>query len=262
MNFETAFISAIEKNDIIAFSTIGVNKVNVNEMFSSFLNIPQKKGQFRLSSVAHPTPLIYAICCRQFQAVVTLLNLGASLTQDLNGWQPIHYAVLSQDKSIAAFLLANNKNLVNAQTPTKATPLHFAVSASDLQMVLFLLSNGADPNLANELKQTPLHLAIASTDIKIVIALLVFSAKLNAKDKDGHTPEDIAKLRNNNACIHYFEGINSGKIKIPSKEEVLSDYIQEEPPLDVNPFVQEKLKPNEVIDKIEKRIDEIEKQVK
>ena len=33
---------AIEKNDIIAFSTIGVNKVNVNEMFSSFLNIPQK----------------------------------------------------------------------------------------------------------------------------------------------------------------------------------------------------------------------------
>ena len=259
MDFETSLINAIENNDSLSLKVMGIDQCTANQMISKILRIPQKKGEFRLPSVSYPTPLILAICCRQFQSVSALISIGASLTQQVQGWAPIHFAVLSQDQKIAELLLSKDKSLINAQSTNGSTPLHFAVSNSSLQMVLFLLSNGADPNIENSLKQTPLHLAMACTDIKIINALIAFKANLGLKDKEGHTNEDIARLHNKFEYAEYIANIQSGKEPMPTKEEVLSNYIYDDAEInqDVNIVYDQQQNNSSItseIDDIEKRV--------
>ena len=263
MDFETSLINAIESNDSTSLKVMGIDKYTANEMISKIIKIPQKKGEFRLPSLSYPTPLVLAICCRQYQSVSSLIDIGASLTQQVQGWAPIHYAVLSQDQKIAELLLSKDKTLIDSQSQNGSTPLHFAVSNSCLQMVLFLLSNGANPNIANNLNQTPLHLAMACTDIKIINALLAFKAKITLKDKEGHTNEDIAKLHNKFEFAKYIVDIGKGVAQIPSKEEVLEDYIYDDSEINETNNVdltQQEDKTNIVseIDDIEKRVAALE----
>jgi len=66
--------------------------------------------------------------------------------------------------------------------------------ASDAQMlegVKVLVEHHADVNATNENLQTPMHFAVQASD-DIVRYLAAHGAKLDAKDKAGRTPIDVA----------------------------------------------------------------------
>ena len=261
MDFETSLIIAIQNNDLVSLKTIGVDKYAANEVISKILQIPQKKGEYRISSVSYPTPLVYAICCRQFESVSQLISLGASLKKEVHGWSPFHFAVLSHDIKIAKLLLSKDKKLISKQSSNGSSPLHFAVSSSDLQMVLFLLKNTADPNSKNNLKQTPLHLSMCCTDIKITKALVAYGAKIDQVDAKGQNCEEIAKIHNKFEFAKYINDLNSGAETLPKKEDVIDDFIDtlDEPEVTLEPEHQSTIAAvNESLNDMEKRVHVLE----
>jgi len=58
--------------------------------------------------------------------------------------------------------------------------------------VRLCLERGADVNAANDLGQTALHIAAAQRDEGFIRFLVARGARLDVKDRQGHTPLDIA----------------------------------------------------------------------
>lgn len=79
--------------------------------------------------------------------------------------------------------------------------LHASVRSSNLETSLRLLVQGADPNYFNDEKgSTPLHVAAKSGQASQIELLIVYGGNLQAKDVNGNTPYDIAKI-NKHAII-------------------------------------------------------------
>lgn len=260
MNFEVSLMKAIANDDCKTISMMGIDEYTANEKFSKVVQIPQKIGELRIPSVSYPTPLVYAICCRAYKSVELLINLGANLLKDVQGWQPIHYAVLSHDVAIVRLLLSKDKELISSKSGSGATLLHFAVSCSDYEMVAFLLSNGCDVNAANNLKQTPFLLSMACNDIRIVKALVAFSSELDARDAKGKTYEDIATSHGKNEYIKYIKNIMKKNVQPETKESILESVVFEEPE-QVEGVETEENNQLAQLDELEKHVKELEKKV-
>lgn len=85
---------------------------------------------------------------------------------------------------------------VDQRTGWKETPLHYACSAGQSEACKFLLSQGADVDARNVLGSSAMHYAAITLDEdktrKVVDLLLAAGADINAKDKDGLMPLDMA----------------------------------------------------------------------
>lgn len=260
MDFEKKLMNAIESNNSKAILMIGIDEYTANERFSKVTQIPQKTGELRLPSVSYPTPLIYAICCRAYQSVKELINLGANLLKGVQGWDPIHFAVLSHDIQIVKLLLSKDQKLILAKSSNGSSLLHFAVSSSDYQMVAFLLSVGADVKATNNLKQTPFLISMACNDINIVKALVAFSSKLDVKDSKGRTYKEIGMARGKVDYVQYINNIINNKEVPLTKEEILSTIQIDEPEFEEQINCEE-ISTAAQLDELEKHIQELEKKV-
>ena len=88
-------------------------------------------------------------------------TLGPSVLlnwKDLNGYTPLHYAILGNELGSFARLIAAGAD-PTVLTETGDTLLHFAAIAGSKQMVEKLIDLGLDPNLADEEGNTPVHYA-------------------------------------------------------------------------------------------------------
>ncbi|EAY13834.1 hypothetical protein TVAG_043940 [Trichomonas vaginalis G3] len=150
---------------------------------------------------------------------------------------------------------------VNSLSNNKSTPLHFAVSANDYQMVLCLLMNKANPNLVNNLGQSPLHLSIVSTEQKIFKALVAFHADLHIKDNSGRTPSNIAIHRELAQMYKILTSYSDGS-NIPSEEDVIADFIEEDQYSDVEEDEEIPRNPSEELDVIEEKVKNLENALK
>ena len=85
---------------------------------------------------------------------------------------------------------------VDSRTGWKETPLHYACSAGQFEACKFLLSQGADVHARNLLGSSAMHFAAIAFDEdkarKVVDLLLAAGADINAKDKEGLMPLDLA----------------------------------------------------------------------
>ena len=87
-------------------------------------------------------------------------RLPSSVAPELAGWTPLHYAASFGLHDVAAFLIDNHLEDVNALDRSRMdTPLHAASREGDAVVAQLLLENGADVMAKGEHERTPLYLA-------------------------------------------------------------------------------------------------------
>lgn len=86
------------------------------------------------------------------------------------------------------------------------TPLHIAATWGNISALSLLIQNGASPNVTDVEMCTPLHEAVEQGHLNAVKFLVENGASLSAKNEDGLTPHDLAKVLNEQAIANFFVG--------------------------------------------------------
>lgn len=219
MNFEASFVHCIKTNDVTGIKNLGVDENIANEIFVCDTPVTNENDLNGVSCPSYPTPLIYAVCCRKYNVAKMLIEIGAKIETQVNGWNVLHFAVASKQNDIIDMILKCNKSMANIHTEKYATPLQIAVSTSNVDGVFLLLNAGADPNIANNAGNTPLHYAAVSHSEEIASALIAFGAKKDSKNKKGQTPMDIATEKNNKLIIDILMKDEISKDQVISAHE-------------------------------------------
>ncbi|MDH4241145.1 MAG: ankyrin repeat domain-containing protein [Phycisphaerae bacterium] len=152
------------------------------------------------------TPLYFACLHENTKAVELLLAKGAKINpiSDL-GNTPIHYAT---NVEIAQVLIDNGANIY-FRNKEGCSPLHNAVKGGHSDVAKLLIANRAYVTVINNKGTSLLHEAAITKQKEMIELLIAEGVNVNAKDKAGMTPvqlaekagyEDIAELlRNYNA---------------------------------------------------------------
>jgi RNA polymerase sigma factor (sigma-70 family) len=116
------------------------------------------------------------------------------------GGTTLHWAVVSGDEALLAFLLSRKVN-VEACDRSGWTPLHTAVWRGQQAVIERLLAAGASPDAITENGHTPLHFAAMRNDIGALAKLIEAGALIDLADKNGRMPMDWAVLKNAESII-------------------------------------------------------------
>ena len=211
MDFETSFVHCIKTNDTKGIDSLGITESIANRVFVSIHEVNQAESLNGVQVPKYPTPLVFAILCKQNDVVLKLIKLGAKLQISVNGWKPIHYAIASNQVKLCKKLIEQDKEQINYKSDKNASSLHFAVSANSVELVEYLLINGADPNAVNYNGNSPLHSAVFANSPQIIRDLIAFGAQINLQNKQGKIPLDLAKDRGNAMAV---EVLNEKPISI------------------------------------------------
>ncbi len=135
------------------------------------------------------TPLVTAIGIGLTNAVEYLLRHGANPNvidppNDWAGASPLGWAI-SDKRGLIRFAFLD-------RWAWGDTSLAYRRRIYDT-IIATLFKYGASPTLADHRGFTPLHQAAWSCDSSVAEELIARGASLTAKDKDGETPEDIAR---------------------------------------------------------------------
>ena len=95
---------------------------------------------------------------------------------------PLHYAASIGVRDIAAFLIDEHPQDINARRYRWETPLHAASREGHAAVAQLLIENGADVMAKSELVRTPLHLASMYGHVEVARVLLKHGAKVDTKD--------------------------------------------------------------------------------
>lgn len=152
----------------------------------ALINKPDKDNGF--------APLHWAVITHQTNMVAFLLAKGARVNAtDLYGMTPLHKAAAFNDKAIAEMLLAHGADPLAFGAKygvIKMAPIHLAAESGYTDLVELFLDDGVDVDLATRGKNlvTALHIAAAKGRAAVVELLLKSGAQVNARDIKGETP--------------------------------------------------------------------------
>lgn len=153
-----------------------------------------KKGQ---------TPFHEAVFRGRPDVMQLLLKHSPNLEINSKGWMgrtPLHMAAHLGNLDAVKILFQHRPKLdANTKDASGKSALILATHRDHHKIALYLLEKGADPNVTDVFTLTPLHHAVSSkkdaaTRLQLVKALLKSKAKRDAKDEDGRTPLDFARL--------------------------------------------------------------------
>ncbi|XP_047958960.1 ankyrin-1-like isoform X2 [Salvia hispanica] len=123
------------------------------------------------------SPLSEAVKGEHVKIVKFLINQGADISlSDVEGFTPLHYAVLKDNMEVMKLLKGAWVEAVSAG----GTPLQIAVSRGNVQAVKCLLSHGADPSGYCAAVDTPLTCAVKSRSFECLKLLLAAKANPNS----------------------------------------------------------------------------------
>jgi cytohesin len=106
---------------------------------------------------------------------------------------PLHYAAFCGLHDIAAFLIVEHSQDVNARGFDKGeAPLHVALRCSHADIAQLLLEHGADAKAQNNRGRTPLFLASEGGHLEVVRVLLERGADVEASGMDGSPLEQAS----------------------------------------------------------------------
>ncbi|MFA5343675.1 MAG: ankyrin repeat domain-containing protein [Kiritimatiellia bacterium] len=140
------------------------------------------------------TPLHWAVITHQTNMAAFLLAQGARVNAaDFYGMTPLHKAAAFDEKTIAEMLLAHDADPLAFGAKygvIKMAPIHLAAESGYADIVALFLDYGVDVNLATQGKNrvTPLHIAAAKGRAEVVELLLKSGANVNIRDTKGETP--------------------------------------------------------------------------
>ena len=128
-----------------------------------------------------------------FQDAVAARNMN---TRFDDGQTPLHLAAIMGHSAIADYLLAHKAETA-VQDSSGATPLHEAVRYGNVGIARSLLNAGANPNARDNLGKTPIMLAIPEDKIVETYQLLIdYRTDLSQKDMFGDTVLHTAAMMN------------------------------------------------------------------
>ncbi|KAK4172395.1 putative ankyrin repeat protein [Triangularia setosa] len=136
------------KGPLNVFETTDIQAHDSAEIFELNWSIPK---------ICHGTPLHWGIETGQHNSVQFLLGQGADGRNLLpvSGRTALHAAALFSDAEMAKLVFEHDYRL-NDRDVNGFSPLHFAVIANHLDVVEFLLANGAEVEIPNNIGATPL----------------------------------------------------------------------------------------------------------
>ncbi len=159
------------------------------------------------------TPVQLAIDKKDIRMLNLLIDHGAlTITEGEFGEDPIAMAIEQGYPYLAAVLRAPDANVFR-KDKDGAGFLEYAINNSkDQRIVNALIRAGVGVNEPTDKYGTPLHLAASRGNEGAVRVLLEHGADVNAKDKDGNTPLDVAK-GSVDQIISVFGGRNGAELK-------------------------------------------------
>jgi ankyrin repeat protein len=131
----------------------------------------------------------------------TIISGGGDAGEALpNGMNGLHIACIAGLMQVADMLIRRGVS-VNSEMANGLTPMHLAVQSNNQSMVGLLLAKKGDPNHANHDGRTPLHWCAAVRDsrldptnrFKMAQVLVKGGGDINARDKNGKTPAELAE---------------------------------------------------------------------
>ncbi|KAL7750183.1 hypothetical protein RI367_004356 [Sorochytrium milnesiophthora] len=108
---------------------------------------------------------------------------------------PMHLAAFKNRPDIVTLLVQHRAKLgdVNAADCQGMTPLFYAIMENNLSVCATLMAFGARLDVHNKTGLTPLHLAVICEHIDICKYLLLHSVKVDARDLNGNTVLHVAR---------------------------------------------------------------------
>jgi len=195
--FTTRIVSGEERADLLTIAALVDAPLVVSALLAAGADVNGRPDPFhRLENAWGHTPL-YAASHNGHAAIVkTLLDAGADTTRpDAAGFGPLHVAAAAGHTPVVALLVEEGGVPIDSPSVRGDTALMLAVMRRKPDTVSYLLSHHADPRVANRRGDTPLHEAVRNGDAAPLIQLLAAGARVDARDRNGRTPPDDARLR-------------------------------------------------------------------
>jgi ankyrin repeat protein len=180
---------------------LGVPQFYMNDDVEFLEKVIEKRKNQKEQPLIRDTMSIYwAAAYNAVKCAEVLLDAGVDVNmRDYQGQTPLWYAVnyygmnvrpLQDQSAVADFLLSRGANPDQIEKGG-VNLLCRAVENQADWMVSRLLKAGASPN-SKQWSRSALHFAVAGENINIVKMLIEAGAEVNATDKNGQTPLDIA----------------------------------------------------------------------
>jgi len=152
-----------------------------------------------------------------FQDAISSRNINARFD---DGQTPLHLASIMGHNAIAAYLLNDGAD-TSVQDSSGATPLHEAVRYGNVDIIYSLLAAGADVNAKDNLGKTPIMLIMPKEYLQYTYDLLIkANADLTQKDMYGDTVLHTAAMMNIDTDVISMLCENGADVNARNKEGV------------------------------------------
>ncbi|XP_043944651.1 ankyrin repeat, SAM and basic leucine zipper domain-containing protein 1 isoform X1 [Protopterus annectens] len=181
------------------------------------------------------TPLMYAANVANFELMRVLLDRGANASFSKDKYSVLMAACNArsvEEKIVKCveLLLSRNVN-PNVSNSVLMTPLMLAAKEGYTQVITLLVAHGAEVNAQDINGYTALTWAVYCEQKSAILKLIEFGADKTLETKDGKTPAEIARRKQNSEVFALLAVTSSSSVKPENvcKEEAIFRYLSSTP---------------------------------